>query len=193
MDVYQAATTRRSIRRFQQKPIDPAILDRIVDAGRLAPSGMNVQPLEFILVTQPDLRQQVFTTTAWGGRVTPRRTPKPGQEPTAWVVVLINSKRGNSIGTADAAAAIENMLLTAVEAGLGSCWIGSVQRKELAAILNIPDHCTIDSTVALGCPDESPLVEEADDDIAYYLDDNDVLHVPKRKLKDVLHRERYSP
>ena len=192
MDVYPAATTRRSIRRFQQKPIEPAILERIVDAGRLAPSGMNVQPLEFILVTEPDLCQQVFTTTAWAGRVTPRRTPKPGQEPTAWVIVLINSQRGKSMGTADAAAAIENMLLTAVDAGLGSCWIGSVQRKELAAILNIPNHCTIDSTVALGYPDESPLAEETDNDIAYYLDDNDLLHVPKRKLKDVLHQQRYA-
>ena len=191
MDVYQAITTRRTIRRFQPKPIEPAVLERIVDAGRLAPSGANCQPVEFILVTQATLCQQVFTTTAWAGRVTPRRTPKAGQEPTAWVIVLLNSQRGPATATADAAAAIENMLLTAVDAGLGSCWIGSVQRKELAAILNIPDHCTIDSTVALGYPDESPLAEETDDDIAYYLDDNDLLHVPKRRLKDVLHQQRY--
>ncbi len=192
MDVYQAITTRRTIRRFQPKPIEPAVLERIVDAGRLAPSGANCQPVEFILVTQATLCQQVFTTTAWAGRVTPRRTPKAGQEPTAWVIVLLNSQRGPATATADAAAAIENMLLTAVDAGLGSCWIGSVQRKELAGILNIPDYCTIDSTVAFGYPDESPLAEETDDDIAYYLDDNDLLHVPKRKLKDVLHRQRYA-
>ncbi len=191
MDVYQAITTRRTIRRFQQKPIDPAVLERIVNAGRLAPSGANCQPVEFILVTEPALCRQVVATTAWAGRVTPRRTPKPGQEPTAWVIVLLNSQRGPASATADAAAAIENMLLTAVDADLGSCWIGSVQRDKLAAIADIPDYCAIDSVVALGYPDESPLAEDTDDDIAYYLDDNDVLHVPKRKLKDVLHHEQY--
>ncbi len=192
MDVYQAITTRRTIRRFQQKPIDPALLERIVNAGRLAPSAANSQPVDFIVVTQPDLCQQVFATTAWAGGVTPRRTPKPGQQPTAWVIVLLNSKRGHLSATADAAAAIENMILTALDAGLGSCWIGSVERKELAPILNIPDHCTIDSVLALGYPDESPLAEDTDSDIAYYLDDKDVLHVPKRKLKDVLHQQRYG-
>ncbi len=193
MDVYQAISTRRTIRRFQQKTIDPAVLERIVNAGRLAPSAANCQPVEFILVTQLALCRQVFATTAWAGRVSPRRTPQPGQEPTAWVIVLLNSQRGPVSATADAAAAIENMLLTAVDAGLGSCWIGSVQRDKLAPLLNIPDHCAIDSVVALGYPDESPLAEDTDDDIAYYLDDKDVLHVPKRKLKDVLHRQRYGP
>jgi len=192
MDVYEAIKKRRSIRRFKQDAIEQTILERIVDAGRVAPSGVNSQPVEFVLVTDEEVCAQVFTTTAWGGRVTPRRTPKPGQEPTAWVVVLLNSQRGSAGAKADAAAAIENMLLTAVEAGLGSCWIGSVQRKELAQILSIPEHCAIDSVVALGLPDESPMVEEAEEDIAYYLDDDDVLHVPKRKLEDVVHREQYG-
>ena len=192
MNVYEAITTRRTIRRFKQKAIDSAILERIVNAGRLAPSAANCQPVEFILVTEPDLRKQVFDTTAWGGRVTPRRTPQPGQEPTAWVVVLLNSQRGSLEAKADAAAAIVNMILTAVEKGIGSCWIGSVKREELAKILNIPEYCKIDSVVALGYSDESPVTEDTNEDIAYYLDDKDVLHVPKRKLKDVLHHQRYN-
>ena len=192
MDVYEAIKKRRSIRRFKQEAIELDVLERIVDAGRLAASGSNCQPVEFVLVTEPGICKQVFATTAWAGRVTPRRTPKAGQEPTAWVVVLLNSQRGSVAAKADAAAAIENMLLTAVEEGLGSCWIGSVQRKELAQILSIPEHCAIDSVVALGYADESPVVEDAEEDIAYYLDDDDVLHVPKRRLKDVLHRDGYS-
>ena len=191
MNVYEAISTRRSIRRFKQQVIDGAILERIVDAGRLAPSGGNCQPVEFVLVTEPEVCKQVFDTTAWAGRVTPRRTPQPGQEPTAWVVVLLNSKRGPVTSKADAAAAIENMILVAVEEGIGSCWISSVKREELTKILNVPKHCKIDSVLALGYPDESPVAEDTDEDIAYYLDDKDVLHVPKRKLKDVLHRQRY--
>ena len=192
MNVYEAITTRRTIRRFKSEPIDKAVLEKIVNAARLAPSGANCQPVEFVLVTESSLCKGVFDQTAWAGRVTPRRTPQPGQEPTAWVVVLLNSQRGPASATADAAAAIENMLLTALDAGLGSCWIGSVQRKKVAALLNIPDHCAIDSVVAFGYPDESPLAEDTDDDIAYYLDDNDVLHVPKRKMEHVLHRDRYG-
>ena len=193
MNVYEAITTRRTIRRFKQQAIDGAVLERIVDAGRLAPSGANCQPLEFILVTQADLCKQVFDLTAWAGRVTPRRTPKAGQEPVAWVITLLNSQRGPVAAKHDAAAAIENMILVAVEEGLGSCWIGSVKREELAKLLNVPEHCAIDSVLALGYADESPVAEETDEDIAYYLDDKDVLHVPKRKLKDVLHRQRYNP
>ena len=192
MDVYEAIKSRRSIRRFKQEAIDGAILERMVDAGRVAPSGANCQPVEFILVTEPGLCKQVFETTAWAGRVTPRRTPKPGQEPTAWIVVLLNSQRGPATAKADAAAAIENMILVAAEEGIGSCWIGSVKREELVKILNISEYCKIDSVVALGYPDESPVAEDTDEDIAYYLDDNDVLHVPKRKLKDVLHQQRYG-
>ena len=84
------------------------------------------------------------------------------------------------------------MILVGVEEGIGSCWIGSVQRKELAKILNVPEHCQIASVLALGYADESPVAEDTDEDIAYYLDDKDVLHVPKRKLKDVLHYQRYN-
>ena len=192
MNVYEAITSRRTIRRFKQQAIDEAILERIVDAGRLAPSGANCQPVEYVLVTEPGLCKQVFATTAWAGRVTPRRTPKPGQEPTAWIVVLLNSKRGPVSAKHDAASAIENMILVAVEEGLGSCWIGSVKREELAKILSVPEHCKIDSVVALGYPDESPVAEDTDEDIAYYLDDKNILHVPKRKLKDVLHRQKYK-
>ena len=192
MDVYEAITTRRTIRRFKQDPIDAAVLEKIVNAARLAPSGSNSQPLEFVLVTDPGVRKAVFDQTAWGGRVRPRRNPQPGQEPTAWVVVLVNSQRGPDTAPHDAAAAIENMLLTATAEGIGTCWIASVQKDDLAKALNIPDHCRIDSVVAFGYPDESPVLEETDEDIAYYLDDNDVLHVPKRKLKDVLHRDCYG-
>ena len=192
MNVYEAITTRRTIRRFKQQALDKAILERIINAGRLAPSGANCQPVEFVLVTEPGVCKQVFDTTAWAGRVTPRRTPQADQEPMAWVVVLLNSQRGPATAKADAAAAIENMILTGVEEGIGSCWIGSVKREELAKILNVPEHCKIDSVLALGYADESPVVEDTDEDIAYYLDDKDVLHVPKRKLKDVLHRQQYG-
>ena len=195
MSVYDLIRSRRTIRRFKAEPVGKEILDRIVDAGRLAPSGANRQPLEFIAVDQDGPRAEVLACLAWAGYVTPRRTPGPGQAPAAYVVTLINTGFGVS-GEADAAAAVENMLLTALDEGVGSCWIGSVQRKKLSALLGIPTDYKIDSVLALGYPGEKPVMEEItepgrSDAHKYWLDDADVLHVPKRRLADVLHRNRF--
>lgn len=106
-------------------------------------------------------------------------------------MVLINP-RINKAAQHDAAAAIENMILTAVSKGIGSCWVGSVDRQKLRQILQIPEHFKIDSVLALGYPDEKPVAEEMKDSIKYYEDKNGQLHVPQRKLKDILYQNRYG-
>ena len=63
---------------------------------------------------------------------------------------------------------IENMILTALEAGVGSCWLGAVDRDELRKLFRIPKSYRIDSVLALGYPDEAPVVEEATDSIKYW-------------------------
>jgi len=62
----------------------------------------------------------------------------------------------------------------------------------LRDLLQITSHCEIDTAVALGYPDEQPVVEQMNDSIKYYLDADDVLHVPKRKLDDVWHHNHYT-
>ncbi len=64
--------------------------------------------------------------------------------------------------------------------------------KKLGEMLNIPPSRYIDSVLALGYPDESPVVEEMRDSIKYWKDENGVLHVPKRRLKDILHINRFG-
>lgn len=191
MNVLDAIRARRTIRLYLQEPIAPETLRELVDAARVAPSGANMQPLEYIVVRDPEVCAQVFPTLAWAGFVAPRRDPPETKRPVAYVVVLTNRQIRPSGGEADAAAAIENLLLAAWEKGIGGCWIGSVKRDELRSILRIPEHLEIDSVVSLGYRGEDPVMEEMTESARYYLDDQDVLHVPKRRLNDILHENHY--
>ncbi len=191
-EVYELIRRRRTIRRFRQEPLPFAALERLVEAARLAPSGANLQPCEFIVVDDPELVELVFTCTKWAGYLPPEQGPPPlGQRPTTFVVVLLNRERRAQGGEHDAGAAIMSMILTALEMGIGACWIGSVDRAKVHQALGIPAHCEVDSVLALGYPAENPEVEPLKDSVKYWRDENGVLHVPKRPLKEVMHHNRY--
>ncbi len=192
MDVYEAAIKRRTIRRFKQKPIPFEILKKIVDAGRLAPSSANLQPVEYIVVDSTGLVEEVFKTLRWAGYISPAGDPPPGKKPVAYIIVLTNKEKNTGNCERDAAAAIENMILVAFEEGIGSCWIGSIDFDKLNSILELPGHVRIDSVIALGYSDESPEIEEMQDSVKYWKDDTGGLHVPKRKLEDGLFHNKYS-
>jgi nitroreductase len=189
MDVIRA---RRTVRFYEQRPVAREVLRELVDAARFAPSGGNVQPLEYVVVDDAEVAARVFGTLAWAGGVRPRRNPTEGKRPVAYVVVLVNRQVRASGGQHDAGAAIENLLLAGWEKGIGSCWLGSVKRDELRGILGIPEHLEIDSVVSLGYPAEQPVAEEMTDSVEYYLDESDRLHVPKRRLDDIMHVNGYG-
>ncbi len=192
MNVYDAIIRRRSIRRFKQKPISPDVLKKLVNAGRLAPSGANLQPCEYIIIQNEELINKVFGTLKWAGYIAPEGDPKKGEQPVAYIVVLLNREKRTTGGEHDAAAAIENIVLAAMEENIGTCWIGSIDRTSLRKILNIPDKCIIDSVVALGYSNESPKAVEMKDSIKYWKDGEGVLNVPKRKLNDVCFFDEYG-
>jgi len=189
MDTIKAIKTRRSIRFFKQDPIPQHILLELVDAGRCAPSAANCQPLEYVLVTLPELKGMVFDCLAWAAYVKPKRNPPPDKRPVAYIIVLINKNlQLADYACVDAAAAIENILLAAHSLQIGSCWLGSINRDKLAGYLSMPSDYMIDSVVALGYPDESPVMEDCKvDSTKYYLDAEDCLHVPKRPLNSITH------
>ena len=191
MNVYEAVIKRRTIRRFKQQPVSFRILEKIVNSGRLAPSGSNLQPVEFMVVDIPELVVKVFETLAWAGYISPAGNPPEGQRPVAYIIVLTNKNKYEGDCVRDVAAAIENMILVALEEGIGSCWLGSINTNKLRNILKLPEHINIDSVVALGYSDESPQVEEMKDSVEYWKDENGVLHVPKRSLGDVFFYNEY--
>lgn len=191
MSIYELIVNRRTIRRFKQKPISQELLTKLVNAGRLAPSAANFQPLEFIVVNDPALVRKVFAAVKWAAYIAPAGDPPEGARPVAYLIVLINGEIKPKQGEVDAAAAIENMILAALEEGIGSCWMGAIDRDQLRQIFEVPPKYQINSVLALGYPDESPVVDDMTDSIKYWKDEHGVLHVPKRRLSDVIHFNRF--
>jgi nitroreductase len=191
MDVYEAVVNRRSIRQFQPRPVERALLEKIVNAGRLAPSAANLQPLEFVLVDDAVVRGNLFPLLKWAAYITPRGNPKPGREPQAYVVVLVNGKIRDKMFEYDVGASVENMALTAEGEGLASCWIISIDKPKVEELLAVPDTHKVDSVLALGYPAETSVVEVLKDSPRYWKDEAGGFHVPKRKLADVLHLNRF--
>jgi nitroreductase len=182
---------RRTIRQFRPEPVPRDVLEGLVDAGRLAPSAANMQPLEFVIVHDRTVGAEVFPCLKWAAYIAPAGDPKPGQEPAAYIVTLVNTAVREKMFEYDVGAAMENMIVAAWGQGIGSCWLLSIDRDRLKAILGVPDGYRIDCVLALGYPAEAPAVEDMKDSQKYWKDAEGRLHVPKRTLRSVLHVNRY--
>jgi nitroreductase len=192
MSLYELIISRRTIRRFRPVPVGQAVLEKIVDAGRLAPSGSNLQPLEFVVVEDRSVRERIFPCLRWAGYIAPRGNPAPGEEPMAYIAPVLNLKIRRSGFELDLGAAVENMILAAWEEGIGSCWIGSLDAEKVAESLGLPEGYRLDCILALGYPAESPVLEESAGSVKYWKDEAGAVHVPKRRLADVLHLNRFG-
>lgn len=198
MNVYEAMVKRRTIRRFKNIPVPREALEKCVNAARMAPAARNNQMCEYIIVDDDELLPAVFDTiNTWAGQPRPQGGAPPGHRPGAYIVTLINTAREAELGgkrswtTYDIGMAGENLMLTALEQGLGTCPLLSYVENELKHVLNIPGKYEIGLIVALGYPDEIPVAEEATDSTRYWVDEQGVRHVPKRKLEDILHHNRF--
>lgn len=187
MSLYDLILSRRTIRQFKSDPIARDTLEQLVNAARLAPSAANLQPLEFVVVDKEEVRRQLFPWLSWAGYIAPEGNPKRGQEPVAYIIVVVNLKVRKRGYEHDTGAAVENMILAAWEKGIGSCWIKSVDTVKVSEVLKIPGKYEIDSVLALGYPAEKPRVEEMRNSIKYWKDEEGRLTVPKRKLKNIIH------
>ncbi|MFH1033801.1 MAG: nitroreductase family protein [Pseudomonadota bacterium] len=199
MEVNQAIARRRSVRAFSQEPVSEALLASLVEAARLAPSAANLQPLEYVAVSQPALCEQVFDCLKWAAYTHPVGTPGPGQRPMAYLVACVRTEYKAAVGSAyDLGASLMSAMLLAVDNGLGSCWIKSINAPRLAEILGVPAGLEVDSVLALGQPAEEPgTVDLAPEQsgrevIRYWRDDKGRQVVPKRPLANILHRQRYG-
>jgi len=178
----------RSYRRFcEDEPVSLETLRELVDLARLAPSGANRQPLKYMLANEPQKNGLIFPCLSWATYLTGWRGPGEGEKPPAYIIVLGDRQVAPSVGY-DHGFATQNILLGAVEAGLGGCVIGSVQREKLREALAIPERYEILHVIALGKPKETVVVEEVgpSGDVKYWRDEAGVHHVPKRKLEDII-------
>lgn len=179
MELEQAIRSRRTIRRFQQRQVETDQLRKLIDAARMASCGGNQQPLRYMVIQEPALVGELFDTTRWAALVQPARTPEPGKTAPLTFIAVIAEAALNPM--AEAGAAIENLQLMACSIGLGCCWIGAYDHKAADRLLSLGDDRKSLFLVAVGYPGENPVSEDigAEASPKYYLDANDVLHVPK--------------
>ncbi|NVM17130.1 MAG: nitroreductase family protein [Candidatus Lokiarchaeota archaeon] len=186
MDIEEAIYKRRTIRRFKQNPIPSEILKKLIDYARIAPAGSNIQAVEYIIVESSAMREKMFPLVRWASSLPKEeRTPEKGREPTAYIVVLVNMDIKKSYYDYDIGAAVENILLGAVSFGIGCCWMGNINGAKIRSLLEVPENYEIKHVVSLGYPDETSKMEPYEDSFKYWKEGNK-MHVPKRKLDNVI-------
>lgn len=153
-EVMENIKTRRSCRSFTDQSICKEDLDRILEAGIYAPSGMNRQTWQFTVLRKKENIRKLARTVA---DVLGRGADYDFYDPV--VFVLVSNERENPNGAADVACALENMFLAAHDVGIGSCWINQLKEicdeKEIRELLDsygIPENHVVWGCASLGYP-----------------------------------------
>lgn len=181
----------RSYRRFDTAVhISMEELNKMIEAARLSPYGTNIQSTKYILVNDQQVCNMITENCIWAGYLTDWDGPAENERPTAYIVFLYDKTLQKESMHSEGIAA-QSILLSAVEMGYGGCIIGSCKRPVLLEKLDIDqERFEIAFVIALGKPAEEIVLEEAaDGNIKYYRDENDVHHVPKRSLDELILRK----
>lgn len=188
MKVKDLILKNRSYRRFHQyDTVTTETLTELVDLARIGPSGANLQPLKYVLTNDPVTNAKVFKCLKWAGYLADWDGPEEGERPAAYITVLGDTTI-KQVFKCDHGIAAQNILLGAVELGLGGCIIASIDDADIHHILDIPHKYDVLLVIAIGRPAEEVVLDDISDDgdVKYWRDSNSVHHVPKRKLKDII-------
>ncbi|MCP4688427.1 MAG: nitroreductase family protein [Desulfobacterales bacterium] len=161
MDALEAIRKRRSIRKYTGDPVPREDLEKIVDAGRLAASGHNKQPWDFIVVTEREMIEKLKVAARWMEK--------------AGAIIAVVLDPSSRWWLEDGSAAVENMLIASTALGYGSCWVeGNTMphEEEFKALLGIPEEKRLLILVPIGVPVKWPTPK-------------------KKPLEQVLHWEKY--
>jgi len=161
MDALEAIRRRRSVRKYTGDPIPREHLEIIVDAGRLAASGSNNQPWDFVVVTDRAMIDQLKIASQWM------------EQAGAIIAVVLDPE--SRWWLEDGSAAVENMLIAATALGYGSCWLEGYtlpREEEFKALLDVPGEKRLLTLVPIGVPVEWPTQD-------------------KKPLSQVIHWEKY--
>jgi len=148
VDILELIKTRRSIRKYKTALVSEEEINKILEAGRWAPSADNSQPWRFIVLRSQEVREKLADTLTWGRFL--------AQAPLG-IVVVVNPMASNH-PVEDGAAATQNMLLEAHSLGLGACWIGiygEAYEASAKKVLNVPENERLVSVIAIGHPAET--------------------------------------
>ena len=150
MDVMDAIKERYSVRSYKKKEIEEEKLNRVLEAGRLAPSAKNLQEWRFVVVRDKEKIKKLM--------VSAKNQSFVGEAPVVIACCAVTDYYIMSCGQfaypIDLAIAVDHITLSAVEEGLGTCWVGAFYEKEVKKILNIPQGIRVVVMLTLGYPDD---------------------------------------
>jgi nitroreductase len=151
LDILDIIRTRRSIRKFEEIPVPEELLEKVLEAGRWAPSGLNNQPWRFAVIREPSVRQAFSKLTHYSRIVL---------NADILIAVFFDNAAGyNRTKDVQAiGACIQNMLLEAHSIGLGSVWLGEIIKsaEQIRKILDLPENLELMAVLAVGYPAEKP-------------------------------------
>ena len=150
MNTFDALRLRRSIRKFRPEPVSPALLREIVEVSRLYPSGGNLQPIRFAVITDRALTDALFPTLRWAMYL-PDYKIAESERPTAYVILLRDEKIRKNCDY-DVGAASTTVMLAAVEKGLATCPIGNPAQESTVVPMADTVRYTQDETGAFLVP-----------------------------------------
>ncbi len=188
--IRELAEKSRSCRGYAPDEVKKETLEALADCARLCPSGGNLQALRFKLVCDEAACGRTLEATRWGAALPERHLPDPGKGARAYVVICLDTQAVPDAGPSiycDVGIAAQTMCLAAAEMGLSSLMIMNFKRDGIVRALEIPERYRPLLVVALGVSAEKTVLEERREGMpAYWRDGDDVHHVPKYALKDVL-------
>ncbi len=152
MDALDAIHTRRSIRKFEDRPVAKDLVEKLLAAAMQAPSARNQQPWQFVMIDDRATLDQI-----------PAFMPNASMVAKAPMAILVcgdlDLEKSEGYWVVDCAAAVQNMLLAAHALGLGAVWCGVYPRENrmasLKQLLGLPENIQAHSLVVFGHPDES--------------------------------------
>jgi len=188
MNLLDLILANRSYRRFyQNEEIEETRLLSWINLARLSASARNMQSLKYIILNTNDICGKVFPYLGWAGYLSDWIGPEEGERPSAYIIMLSDSRIAKEY-FCDHGIAAQSILLGAVNDGFGGCIVANIQRAKLREAINLPEHFDIIQILALGKPKEKVVIEDVDikNDIRYWRDKDRIHHVPKRKLNDII-------
>ena len=152
---------RRSVRRYAAKPVPREVIDRCLEAARLAPSACNSQPWNFIVVDDETLKNKLagaafsgaYSMNAFAGKAPVLVAVI--REKSTYFATLAGYFRGVRYSLIDIGIACEHFVLQAAEDGVGTCWLGWFNERAVRKVLNIPGNKKVDILISMGYPEET--------------------------------------
>ncbi|MBU1345077.1 MAG: nitroreductase family protein [Proteobacteria bacterium] len=178
----------RSCRRFDNAhKLDEKTLKDLVELARNCASAANMQPLKYVICREDQKNEDIFSCLGWAAYLKDWNGPVKAERPAGYIVIMGDHTVCDKFWC-DHGIAAQTILLGARSLGLGGCMFGAVNIKKLKGYLNIADHLEVKLVLAIGKPVEEIRIHEVgeDGDIKYWRDENQVHHVPKRKLDDLI-------